>query len=44
MSPGPNSIAVYPKDFIESTLSGLAEDDLRTILHDNSARLYHFDS
>lgn len=44
MSPGPNSTAVYPKDFIESTLSGLAEEDLQKILHDNSARLYNFDS
>ena len=40
MSPGPNSVAIYPKDFIEQELSGLPEDTLRKILHDNSAKVY----
>lgn len=40
MSPGPNSVAVYPKDFIEENLSCLPEEDLRKILQTNSARLY----
>ncbi len=43
MSPGPNSVAVYPKDFIESNLTVLSEEDLKKVLHDNSARLYHVD-
>jgi predicted TIM-barrel fold metal-dependent hydrolase len=41
MSPGPASSADVPKDFIEQQLSGLPEDVLRKILHDNSARIYH---
>jgi predicted TIM-barrel fold metal-dependent hydrolase len=41
MSPGPNSIAIMPKDFIEQTLSVLPEDALRKVLHGNSARIYH---
>ena len=40
MSPGPNTTAIYPKDFIEQELSGLPEDVLRKILHDNSAAVY----
>jgi predicted TIM-barrel fold metal-dependent hydrolase len=42
MSPGPNSVAIYPKDFIENNLAPrLSEADLWKILHDNSARIYH---
>lgn len=40
MSPGPNSVAVYPKDFIEANLSKLPEDALRKVLQTNSAKLY----
>jgi predicted TIM-barrel fold metal-dependent hydrolase len=43
MSPGPNSVAVYPKDFIEENLGGLAESDLRKVLQTNAARLYHLE-
>ena len=41
MSPGPNSVAIYPKDFVEQNLSGLAEEDLLKVLQTNSAKLYH---
>ncbi len=40
MSPGPNSTAIYPRDFIEQELGDLPEDVLRKILHDNSAAVY----
>ena len=43
MSPGGGSIARVPKDQIEHALSGLPERDLRNILHDNAAALYHLD-
>jgi predicted TIM-barrel fold metal-dependent hydrolase len=43
MSPGPASVAVRPGDYIESTLGALPEEDLRKVLHDNAARLYHLD-
>ncbi len=41
MSPGPNSIAQYPKDFIETNLGHLPEETLQKILQTNSAKLYH---
>ena len=41
MSPGPNSIAQYPKDFIETHLGHLPEDTLTKILQTNSAKLYN---
>jgi predicted TIM-barrel fold metal-dependent hydrolase len=40
MSPGPNSVAVYPKDFIEKNLGVLPEESLRKVLQTNSAKLY----
>jgi predicted TIM-barrel fold metal-dependent hydrolase len=40
MSPGPNSVAIYPKDFIEEHLAPLPEADLRKVLQTNSAKLY----
>jgi uncharacterized protein len=41
MSPGPASIAVSPKDFLESNFHDLPDEALRKILHDNAARIYH---
>lgn len=41
MAPGPASIAERPRDFIERVLGGLPETDLRNVLHDNAARIYH---
>lgn len=41
MSPGPNSVAIYPKDFIEQNLGHLPEETLRKVLQTNAARLYH---
>lgn len=43
MSPGPGSIALNPKDFIEQTLSVLPEASLRKVLQENSARIYHLE-
>lgn len=43
MSPGPATTAVAPDEYIRSTFSGLAETDLRKILHGNAARIYHLD-
>ena len=43
MSPGPASIAERPRDFLDRQFSGLAETDLRNVLHDNAARVYHLD-
>ena len=44
MSPGPASIAERPRDFIERQLGGLPEADLRSVLHDNAARIYDLGS
>ncbi len=41
MSPGPNSVAIYPKDFIEKNLGHLPEETLRKLLQTNSSKLYH---
>ncbi|MFN0148777.1 MAG: amidohydrolase family protein [Dehalococcoidia bacterium] len=41
MSPGPNSVAIYPKDFIEQNLSHLSEESLKKLLQSNSAKLYN---
>ena len=41
MSPGPNSVAIYPKDFVEKTLGGLSESDLRKVIQGNAAKIYH---
>jgi predicted TIM-barrel fold metal-dependent hydrolase len=43
MAPGPASVATTPREYIASTLSGLPEDTIRKVLHDNAARLYHLD-
>jgi predicted TIM-barrel fold metal-dependent hydrolase len=39
--PGPATIAVAPRDYIESALSGLPDATVRKILHENAARIYH---
>jgi uncharacterized protein len=41
MSPGPASSAVAPPDYLHTTLSGLPDNTLHKILHDNAARIYH---
>jgi uncharacterized protein len=41
MSPGPNSVAIYPKDFIEKNLSSLPEQTLKKLLQSNSSKLYN---
>ncbi len=38
--PGPLTPAVRPSDYAESALSGLSDDVLRKIMHDNAATLY----
>jgi predicted TIM-barrel fold metal-dependent hydrolase len=38
--PGPRTPAVRPAEYAESELSGLSDDVLRKVLHDNAARLY----
>ena len=43
MSPGPATSAVSPRRFIADGLSRIAEADLRAILHDNAAKLYHLE-
>jgi len=40
MSPGPASIAVSPRDFIDDTFGDLPAGVTRRILHDNAAALY----
>ena len=39
-SPGPASIAVNPRDYVEATLAHLPETVARKVLRDNAARLY----
>ncbi|MTV23878.1 amidohydrolase [Nitriliruptoraceae bacterium ZYF776] len=43
MSPGPATTAVAPQDYLRDTFAEVAEDDMRKILHDNAARIYHLD-
>ena len=43
MSPGPASVAQRPDEYLRENFSSLPEADLRKILHDNAARLYHLD-
>jgi predicted TIM-barrel fold metal-dependent hydrolase len=43
MSPGPATTAVRPDEYIKSTFSGIEEGELRKVLHDNAARIYHLD-
>jgi uncharacterized protein len=41
MSPGPASIAVPPRQYIDEVLGDLPEDISRKVLHDNAARIYN---
>jgi predicted TIM-barrel fold metal-dependent hydrolase len=41
MTPGPASAASAPRDHLKQVLAGLPEADIRKILRDNAARLYH---
>jgi predicted TIM-barrel fold metal-dependent hydrolase len=43
MSPGPQSAAEHPADYVERVWTGIPEPVLRGILHDNAARVYHLD-
>ncbi len=40
MTPGPASAAVPPREHLKRALAGLADDDVRKVLHDNAATLY----
>ena len=39
MTPGPASAAVPPREHLKRALAGLADDDVRKVLHDNAANL-----
>ncbi|MEE9277873.1 MAG: amidohydrolase family protein, partial [Dehalococcoidia bacterium] len=41
LSPGPASVARTPKQHIDEVLGELSEPELRKVLHDNAAALYH---
>jgi predicted TIM-barrel fold metal-dependent hydrolase len=41
MSPGPQSAAEHPRDYVERVLGDLPEDKIRKVVHDNAARVYH---
>jgi uncharacterized protein len=41
MSPGPDSTAKRPPDYIDSVFRGVAAQDVEKILYGNAARLYH---
>jgi uncharacterized protein len=43
MTPGPATAAVAPREHLRQYFADLPEGDLRNILHDNAARLYHLD-
>ena len=44
MSPdGPPDVGGHPRDYIESTLGHLPDEQLRKLLHDNAAVIYHLD-
>ncbi|MBW2362155.1 MAG: amidohydrolase [Deltaproteobacteria bacterium] len=40
MSPGPQSAAEHPRDYVERAWSELEEKTLQAVFHDNAARLY----
>ena len=41
MSPGPQSIAEHPTDYVERVWSDLPETTARKVFHDNAARIYN---
>ena len=41
MSPGPQSIAEHPRDYVERVWSDLPEATARKVFHDNAARIYN---
>jgi predicted TIM-barrel fold metal-dependent hydrolase len=43
MSPGPQSAAEHPADYVERVWSGIPQRVLRAVLHDNAARVYRLD-
>ena len=44
MAPGPATVAVEPRQYIADELAPLlSEPDLKAVLHDNAAKLYHLD-
>ena len=43
MSPGPASVALPPKQYIDEVLGGFSEDVAGKILHGNAARIYNLD-
>ena len=43
MSPGPASVALPPKQYIDEVLGGFSEEVVGKILHRNAARIYNLD-
>jgi predicted TIM-barrel fold metal-dependent hydrolase len=43
ITPGPASAAVPPREHLREALAGLPDEDVRNVLHDNAAELYHLD-
>jgi uncharacterized protein len=43
MSPGPASAATTPHEYIRQVLGDLPDSTVRTLLHDNAAKLYRLD-
>ena len=41
MTPGPASAARAPREHLRDALEGLSDADIRKVLHDNAAALYH---
>ena len=39
----PASAAMPPRDHLRDALAGVPDADIRNVLHDNAARLYHLD-
>jgi predicted TIM-barrel fold metal-dependent hydrolase len=44
ITPGPASAALAPRDHLRVALSGMPDDTIRKVLHDNAAALYHLES
>jgi uncharacterized protein len=41
MTPGPASVGVNPREYMDDVLGKLPPEALRNVLHDNAARIYH---